>query len=120
MIKDYFTSKNIIFAVLVIALLFIIPKISGILMLFFGAYVIACALIPYINKLETKMKRGWAVAIAVFGGVAAVIGIFLPIFFVAYKEIKTFLAYFPQKLQLVTNYLMNFQIHGKRLADLFD
>ncbi len=120
MIKNYFTSKYIIFAVLVIALLFIIPKISGILMLFFGAYVMACALVPYINKLEKHMKRKWAVAIAVFGGIAAVIAVFIPIFFVAYKEIRTFLTYFPQKLQFVTNYLMNFQFHGKRLADLFD
>lgn len=120
MIKNYFTSKYIIFAVLVIALLFIIPKISGILMLFFGAYVIACALVPYINKLEKHMQRKWAVAIAVFGGIAAVVAIFIPIFFVAYKEIRTFLTYFPQKLQYVTNYLMNFQFHGKRLADLFD
>lgn len=120
MIKDYFNSKNIIFAVLVIALLFIIPKIAGILMLFFGAYVIACALIPYINKLEKRMKRGYAVSISVFGGVATIIAIFLPIFFVAYKEIKTFITFLPQKLQLVTNYLMNFEFHGKRLADLFD
>lgn len=120
MIKDYFTSKNIIFAILVISLLFIIPKILGILMLFFGAYVIACALIPYINKLEKKMRRGFAVAIVVFGGVVSVLAIFLPIFFVAYKEIKTFLTYFPEKLQLVTNYLLNIQIYGKRLADMFD
>ncbi len=120
MLKEYFTAKNLIFAILVIALLFIIPKISGILMLFFGAYVIACALIPYITKLEKHMKRGWAVSLAVFGGVASVIAVFIPIFFVAYKEIKTFLLFLPQKIQLVLNYLMNFEFHGRRLADLFD
>ena len=120
MIKNFFTTKNIIFAILVIALLFIIPKILGILMLFFGAYVIACALIPYINKLEKKMKRGLAVALVVFGGVMSVVAIFLPILFVAYKEIKTFLTFFPQKLQIVTNYLLNFQIYGKKLADMVD
>ena len=89
-------------------------------MLFFGAYVIACALVPYINKLEKKMKRSLAVALVVFGGVMSVVAIFLPIFFVAYKEIKTFLTFFPQKLQIVTNYLLNLNIYGKKLADMVD
>ena len=120
MIKEYLTTKNITFAVLVIALLFIIPKIIGILLLFFGAYVIACALVPFINKLEKKMRRGFAVTLTVFGGILSIIAIFLPIFFVAYKEIKTFITFLPEKLTLVTNYLMNWEFHGKKLANLFD
>ena len=52
MLKKYFTGKNIIFLILVLFLLFIIPKITGIIMLFFAAYVIACALNPYVIKLR--------------------------------------------------------------------
>ena len=120
MLKDFFTTKNIIFTILVISLLFIIPKILGILMLFFGAYVIACALIPYIKKLEKHMKRAVSVALVVFGGVLSVLAVFIPIFFVAYREIKTFIMYFPQKLQIVTNYLLNMHIYGKKLSEIFD
>ena len=89
--KRFFTGKNIIFVALVIALLLILPKIVGVLMLFFGAYVIACALNPYVTKLMKKMNRNAASSIVLMGSILAIISLFIPIAFVAYKEIKTFL-----------------------------
>ena len=55
--KRFWTTKNIIFTILVVVLLLMLPKIIGILMLFFGAYVLACALNPYVSKLMQKMKN---------------------------------------------------------------
>ena len=94
--KRFWTTKNIIFTILVIVLLLMLPKIVGILMLFFGAYVIACALNPYVSKLMKKMKnRTVAASVVLFSSIAAIIALFIPIAFVAYKEIKTFLTTMP-------------------------
>ena len=81
--KRFWTSKNLIFTGLVIVLLLILPKIVGILMLFFGAYVIACALNPYVTKLMVKMKnRTAASSLVILSSVLAIIALFIPIVFV--------------------------------------
>lgn len=118
--KRIWTTKNIIFAILVICLLLILPKIIGILMLFFGAYVIACALNPFVRKLMLKMKnRTAASSVVVFGSIACVIALFIPIVFVAYKEIKTFMLLLPAKITEVTNFLLNAEFNGHKLPEMF-
>lgn len=118
--KRFWTSKNIIFTVLVIALLLVFPKIVGILMLFFGSYVIACALNPFVTKLMNKMSRPLASSIVMFSSILAIIALFIPIFFVAFKEIKTFMITLPDKITEFANFLMNFKINGSKLPDMID
>lgn len=120
MLKRFWTTKNIIFSILVIVLLLLLPKISGILMLFFAAYVIACAMNPYVLKLSAKMNRTAASSLVISASVASLLALFIPIFFVAYKEIKTFLLFFPEKLTNLTNYLLNSTFYGHRLSDILD
>lgn len=117
--KRFLTSKNLIFTGLVIVLLLILPKIVGILMLFFGAYVIACALNPYVTKLMIKMKnRTAASSIVILSSVLAIIALFIPIVFVAYKEIKTFLITLPEKITDVTNFLLHAEFYGHKIPEM--
>ncbi len=119
--KRFWTTKNIIFTILVIVLLLMLPKIIGILMLFFGAYVIACALNPYVSKLMVKMKnRTAAASVVLFGAIAAIIALFIPIAFVAYKEIKTFLITMPEKINDFSTFFMNTKIYGHKLPEMID
>lgn len=118
--KRFLTSKNIIFAVLVVALLLILPKIIGILMLFFGAYVIACALNPYVTKLMHKMNRTAASSLVILGSILGIIALFIPIAFVAYKEIKTFLLTLPEKITEVTNFLLHVEFYGHKIPEMLD
>ncbi len=119
--KRFWTTKNIIFTILVVVLLLMLPKIIGILMLFFGAYVIACALNPYVSKLMQKMKnRTVAASLVLFGSIAAIIALFIPIAFVAYKEIKTFLITMPEKIADFSNFFMNTKIYGHKLPEMVD
>ena len=118
--KRFFTGKNIIFLALVIILLLILPKIIGVLMLFFGAYVIACALNPYVTKLMKKMNRTPASSVVLMASVLGIIALFIPIFFVAYKEIKTFLITLPEKITEVTNFLLNTEFMGHKIPEMFD
>ena len=119
--KRFWTSKNLIFTGFVIVLLLILPKIVGILMLFFGAYVIACALNPYVTKLMVKMKnRTAASSLVILSSVLAIIALFIPIVFVAYKEIKTFLITLPEKITDVTNFLLHAEFYGHKIPEMLD
>ena len=119
MLKEYFTGKNLIFLLLVIFLLFIIPKISGIILLFFAAYVIACALNPYVLKLQgKKFTRNAAAGIAVRVAVAVIFALLIPILLIAYKEISTFIMFLPQKLMAAANYVTSLSVFGYKLSDL--
>ena len=119
--KRFWTSKNLIITGLVIVLLLILPKIVGILMLFFGAYVIACALNPYVTKLMVKMKnRTAASSLVILSSVLAIIALFIPIVFVAYKEIKTFLITLPEKITDVTNFLLHAEFYGHKIPEMLD
>ena len=118
--KQFFTAKNTIFLILVILLLGILPKIIGILLLFFGAYVLACALNPYVTKLMKKMNRTLASTIVLLTSIVSIIALFIPIGFVAYKEIKGFLMLLPQKLTGMMNFLSNTEIYGHKLSDMID
>lgn len=118
--KRFWTGKNIIFIILVVSLLLILPKIIGILMLFFGSYVLACALNPFVNKLMNKMNRTLASSVVMFSSILAIIALFIPIFFVAFKEIKTFLITLPDKIAGVTNFLLNLNINGHKIPDIVD
>uniref|UniRef100_UPI00402A46AF AI-2E family transporter n=1 Tax=Candidatus Scatousia sp. TaxID=3085663 RepID=UPI00402A46AF len=94
------------------------PKVTGIALLFFAAYVIACALNPYVSKMETRFGRNGASIIAVSLGTGAIFSLFIPILLIAYKEIRTFVMYFPQKLIAAIEYLSTFSIFGHKLSDL--
>ena len=120
MLSRFFSVKNVAFLAGVIILLFIIPKIAGIVMLFYAAFVIACAMDPFVEKLQTKLKnnRTLASVIVVFGGILAVFALFAPIIAIAYNEIKTFIKVFPEKMADVTHYITTIKLYGHDIADL--
>lgn len=118
--KNFWTTKNVVFLILTIILLIFLPKISGILLLFFASYVIAAALNPYVNKLQSKMSRGLASTIVISGGLIAVIALFLPIFIIAYKEIRVFVTMLPEKLTALTNFILAQKFNGQSISDMVD
>lgn len=120
MFKNFWTTKNVIFLILTVILLLFIPKITGILLLFFASYVIAAALNPYVNKLEKKMSRGLATTTVLTGGLVAVVALFLPIFIIAYKEIRVFVTMLPEKLAMLSNFLLNQKFNGQNISDMVD
>ena len=118
--KRFFSTKNIIFTILVIVLLLILPKIVGILLLFFGAYVIACALNPYVTKLMKTMNRSAASSVVLLGSILSIVALFIPIIFVAYKEIKNFLLTLPEKLADISNFFLNTEFLGHKIPDMLN
>ena len=120
MFKAINNSKNVIFVILAIILLLFVPKIVGILLLFFAAYVMAAALNPYVNKLEKKMSRGLASTVVVLTSVITVVALFIPIIVIAFKEIRVFVNLLPQKIQLLSEFLLSRSFNGQSIAELIN
>lgn len=118
MLKKILTFKNIIFLILVVVLLLILPKIVNILLLFFAAYVIACALNPFVVKMQKYMSRNLASIIAVLFSCIAIFALFIPILIMTFKEVRTFLVSLPTKISSLISYINSTTVFGKRLSDL--
>ena len=120
MLKEFWTPKNIIFLILVIIVLLFVPKIMGILLLFFASYVIAAALNPYVNRLQKKMSRGLAATTVVTGGIIAVVALFFFFFVIAYKDSRVFVTMLAEELTLLTKFLLAQKFNGQNISELVD
>ncbi len=120
MFKSLQNSKNVIFFILTIILLLFIPKILGILLLFFAAYVVAAALNPYVNKLQEKLSRGLSTSLVILVSILAIVLLFVPIIVIAVKEIRVFLLLLPEKIRLITDFLLAKTFNGQTIAEMIN
>ena len=118
--RKFFTFKNIVFSILIILFLLAIPKIINILLLFFAAYVLACALDQYVEKLSGKIKRKFAIPIVLVGAFLLVNTLFIPIFVVGVKEIAAFINTLPDKLANLNNYIATASFLGHKISDIIN
>ena len=117
--KKFFNVKTAIFTILIVLLMLIVPKIYGLIMLLFAAFVFASALNPYVNKLQQKVKnRGLAASIIVLISVIAIIALILPIIIMCWKELHLLILFLPQKITGFNDFIQNFQLYGYNLSDV--
>ena len=120
MLKKIFTFKNLIVPVLLLALFAVYPQVANIFLLFFAGFVIACALNPYVNILEKRLKnRTLAAAAAVIAGCFAIFVLFIPVLVMTIRELAIFLNTLPQKVTSIVHLYNSTFIFGKRLSELF-
>lgn len=117
-LKEHITAKNIIFLILVLLSIKFLTQITGIALLFFASYVIACSLTPIADKFETKMNRPLAVTLVLFITLIVSIAFFVPIIFVALKQIQGFVAVLPKQLDLLQDFILNHRFYGYKLHEL--
>ena len=99
-------SQNIIFLLGIIVYGICLFTITDIALLLFVTYVIACALNPLVDKLETKCNRGLAAAIVFGGFIGGLLLMFLPIVIIGGKEIVDLAAQYPQYVDQIKDYIM--------------
>ena len=116
--KEYFTTKNVVFLILVLIILKCLSQVTVIALLFFASYVIACSLNPIVDKLEKKMKRSAAATTVLLGILAASVAFFLPIIFVAVKQVQGLITILPEKLEFIQNFIYNHKFYGHRLPEI--
>lgn len=119
MIKKFFNIKTIIFTILTVFILFLIPKMYGLLMILFASFVFAAALNPFVNKLQEKIKnRAASASIIVITSIVALFALILPIIVMCYKEIELFISIMPQKAANLYKFITNTKLYGHTLSDI--
>ena len=109
-LKKIGTSQNLIFILGIIFYIICLFTITDIALMLFVTYVIACALNPIVDKLEKKCKRNVAAAIVFGGFVGGILLMFLPIIIIGGKEIAHLAAQYPQYVDQVKDYIMNYPV----------
>lgn len=118
--KKYITSKNIIFFALIVVALFFLVQVKVIALLFFASFVIACSLNPIVDKLEKVMKRQTATSLVLFITLASFFAFFVPIIFVAVKQVQGFMTVLPEKIDLLQNFIFNHKFYGYKIPEIIN
>lgn len=118
--KKYFTVKNVVFLILVIIMLKFLSQITVIALLFFASYVIACSLNPIVDKLEKKMNRSTATTLVLLGTFVISVAFFVPIIFVAVKQVQGLITILPEKIDLIQNFIFNYQFYGHKIPEIIN
>lgn len=119
MLKKFFNLKTIIFTILTVLILFLVPKMCGLLMILFASFVMAAALNPFVNKLQEIIKnRAASATIIVITAIVALFALILPIIIMCYKEVELFISMLPQKATNLYNIIIHSKIYGHKIAEL--
>ncbi len=118
--KDLITTKNIIFIVLILVILKVLSSVTVIALLFFASYVIACSLNPIVDKLGKKINRSSAATLVLFGTLTISFAFFVPIIFVAVKQVEGLLSILPEKINLIQDFILNHKFYGYKIPDIID
>ena len=115
--KKVFTTKNIIFLILLIITLCCLPTISDVVMLFFVCFVLSCSLLPLVDKLERIIKNRTLSAIIVMTAAAVLtLAFILPVANIAIEQISIFIQSLPDKITEFHAYTKSFSIAGHQLS----
>ena len=115
-IKSCFSIRNIIFCILMLIFIFFVAAIKDVALLFFAAYVVACSMMPLVDKLSQKLSRSLAAGIVVMIASFLAVLVFLPVVIVGIKEGIAFINQVPERVMDLKNFLHSTQINGISLT----
>ena len=120
MIPEWINTKNVACALLFLAVVLFIPKIVGIFLLFYAAFVVTSSMEPFIEKLQKYIGRKWAAAIIVLTFFVISILTLIPIIIAAINQIISFIQTLPEIMDNTIQILYTKTIWGHKLTDLID
>ena len=109
--------KNAMLILVAILLVVLIMQMQSIALLAFGSFVLACSLIPSVDKLNKRMPRGLASTIVILVTILAMVVFLVPIFIIAFQEIEELVYNLPVLIKQFQSYLSNKVIFGVKLID---
>lgn len=119
-LKDLLTTKNIIFLILILVILKTLSMITVIALLFFASFIIACSLNPVVDWFSKKINRSGAAALVLFGTLAITLCFFLPIIFVAVKQVQGLLVVLPEKIAFIQHFIFHHQFYGHKIPEIIN
>lgn len=119
-LKDLLTTKNVIFLILIAIILKTLSMVTVIALLFFASFVIACSLNPIVDRLEKRIGRANATTLVLFGTLLVSFAFFIPIIFVAVKQVQGLLIILPEKIKFIQDFIFNYQFHGHKIPEFIN
>lgn len=116
--KEHLTIKNITFFALILIVLAVLYQIRVVALLFFASFVIACSLNPIVDLLEKKMKRATAASLVLSGTLIISFAFFIPIIFIAVKQVQGLITILPEKIDLIQNFIYNYKFYGHKIPEI--
>ena len=120
------TKSNILFGIMTLIFLIFVFRNPDIAIMFFAALVFACSLSPLVTKLSKRFSRPVATSIVLFGSIAILAVLILPILVMAGYQIGSFANEFPRyitdinKLVHSNHMLLKLGISDVNIATVFD
>ncbi len=115
--NDKINFKNILFTIVILFMIWFIIQIKTIALLAFASFVIACSLIPAVDKLSKKLNRSLASTIVILGVFLIVILFLIPIITISIQEIHQVINNIPEFIRKLIDFLSNKTIMGKSLIE---
>ncbi len=111
-VNKYFTTKNIIFFIMIVLFLVFLNHIVDIALMFFAAFILSAVLIPFIDKLSLKMPRTLATSIILLTGLLIVLLIIVPLVIFSVKQGILAIENLPQIVKDIQTNFSNFTLFG--------
>ena len=99
--------QTILFSIMIAILLVLIYIFKEISLLFFGSYVIACAINPLVDWLSRKMPRGLAITLIYFSAIIGILIIAIPLCVIIVEETALLLNNLPTYIAFTKQLLVN-------------
>lgn len=112
--------KNILFLILAIFLIWFIGQIQNTAILAFACFVLACSLMPAVDKLEKYMNRSLASTVVIIGTILTFILFLFPIITISIQEIHQFFGKIPHITNEIISFINNKTIMGKAIIEYID
>lgn len=100
-------TQLILFSIMIAVLSILIFVFKEIALLFFGSYVIACAINPLVDWLSKKMPRGIAITLIYLVGIFTILIIAIPLCVIIVEETALLLNNLPTYISLAKQLLVN-------------
>ena len=107
--------RNIIGFIVIVGIILLAIQSMDIILMLFGSFVITCAVIPIINKMEKFMPRIWAVTLLLLGLILASFLILIPLITVSVKEAANLIDNFPAILSNIDK-ILDFKLFNHSLS----
>ncbi len=118
-INEYFTFKNIAFAVMLCIFIYFLSKITDIALMIFASFVLASTLLPLVNKLSKKMPRGAASGLIMVTLILGIFLVFIPLAVFTLEQFALLIKNAPHYIQFLHK-AASFKIFGYSLASVFE
>ncbi len=111
-------NKIFFFLILVALTIWLMYYFKDEVLLFFASYVIACSLMPLVDKLSKKIPRGAAISLIYVTGFTVFTLLLIPLISLLYRETVLFIKNMPDYIEMAVSYLSNTSVMGKTLFEL--